>query len=29
VIEAVIERIEQGMTQWGMTLPPPLEDSGS
>jgi polyphosphate kinase 2 (PPK2 family) len=27
VIESVIERIEQGMTQWGMTLPPPLEDS--
>ncbi len=29
VIDAVIERIERGMKQWGMTLPPPLEDSGS
>jgi polyphosphate kinase 2 (PPK2 family) len=28
VIEAVIERIEQGMAQWGMALPPPLEDPG-
>ncbi len=28
VIETVIERIEEGMRQWGMTLPRPLEDSG-
>ncbi len=25
VIQTVIERIERGMTQWGMELPPPLE----
>jgi polyphosphate kinase 2 (PPK2 family) len=25
VIGAVIQRIEQGMTQWGMELPPPLD----
>jgi AMP-polyphosphate phosphotransferase len=26
VIEIVIERIERGMSQWGMTPPPPLDD---
>jgi polyphosphate kinase 2 (PPK2 family) len=29
VIETVIERIERGMTQWGMDLPPPLSGSGA
>ncbi len=29
VIETVIERIEQGMTQWGMEFPPPLSGSGA
>jgi len=28
VIETVIDRIEHGLTQWGMKLPAPLEDSG-
>jgi AMP-polyphosphate phosphotransferase len=29
VVETVIERIEQGMRQWGMDPPPPLQPSGS
>jgi AMP-polyphosphate phosphotransferase len=29
VIETVIERLEQGMKQWGMEPPPPLEDRTS
>jgi hypothetical protein len=28
VIETVIERIEQGMREWGMEPPPPLERDG-
>jgi polyphosphate kinase 2 (PPK2 family) len=28
VVETVIERIEAGMTQWGMELPPPLREPG-
>ena len=26
VVNAVIERIEQGMSSWGMDPPPPLSD---
>ena len=26
VIETVIERIEEGMREWGMEPPPPLDD---
>lgn len=29
VVETVIERIEAGMRQWGMELPPPLQEAGS
>jgi polyphosphate kinase 2 (PPK2 family) len=29
VIETVIERIEQGMRQWGMEPPPPLHRAGN
>ena len=28
MIETVIERIEQGMAQWGIEPPPPLEEGG-